>query len=67
MVSVSGSEISVLSSTTTNAIICDVYTSIIKKIVEKNSDEDVQKLKKGVSEKINCDIFCMLTKLSFSE
>ena len=67
MVSVSGSEPSVLSSTTTNAIICDAYTSIIKKIEEKNSDEDVQKLKKGVSEKINCDIFSMLTKLSFSE
>ena len=46
VVSVSVSETSVSSSTPTNAIIYDAYTSIIKKLAEKNSDEDVQKLKK---------------------
>ena len=49
VVSMSGLETSVSSSTTTNAIIYDAYTSTIKKIAEKNSDEDVQKLKCNVS------------------
>ena len=40
---------------------------MVVKLQKKNLDEDVQKVKKGVSEQINCDIFCMPTKLSFSE
>ena len=43
------------------------YNKKNKQIAEKTSDEDVQKLKKGVSEQIHCDSFCMPKKLSFSE
>ena len=68
MVSASGWETSVSSLTPTSAIMYDAYTSIIKnkKIAEKTSD-DVQKLKKEVSEQIHCDSFCMPKKPSFSE
>ena len=70
VVSASGWETSVSSLTPTSAIMHDAYTSIIKKkkkIAEKTSDEDVQKLKKEVSEQIHCDSFCMPKKLPFSE
>ena len=70
MVSASGWETSVSSLTPTSAIMYDAYTSIIKKIkkiAEKTSDEDVQKLKKEVSEQILCDCFYMPKKLPFSE